>query len=105
MQSRGEPSWGLCPRATGKFEANHSPSGTGVTVASRRAAPYPEGSFWPVSTVRGSAAIRPESEDKPTLRGHRGNGADDPFRTSGNIYAVAEPGHGGLPQIGQNRRD
>src|SRR5881397_911453 len=81
MQSRGEPSWGLCPRATGKFEANHSPSGTGVTVASRRAAPYPEGSFWPVSTVRGSAAIRPESEDKPTLRGHRGNGADDPCAT------------------------
>jgi hypothetical protein len=38
-------------------------------------------SSWPVSTVRGSAIIRPESEDKPTLRGHRKSVENDPKRS------------------------
>jgi hypothetical protein len=36
---------------------------------------------WPVSTNRGSATIRPESEEKPTLREHRKSVESDPEQT------------------------
>src|SRR5258708_28492451 len=36
---------------------------------------------WPVSTVRGGATMRPESEDELTLRGHRKSVEFDPSAT------------------------
>ena len=41
--------------------------------------------MWPVSTVRGSAATRPESGAKPTCEGHRSNDVDDPELPSTRI--------------------
>jgi len=49
-------------------------------------------SSWPASTVRGSAAIRPESEHKPTWRCHLGLVEIDPYATSARCSPIGRYG-------------